>query len=105
MDKLKFNDFGLISIVSCGYVVNRAKMTAFKVPIANGDTIKMLKNRSGELRWYCNDIEIAVADLGPSKDDNLYPMIGLGHLCDEVELIAGKYGGHEKDHEGYRREL
>ena len=60
-------------------------MSTFKGKIVSGDTIKMTMNQTtGELRWHCNEIEIAVADLGQLKHQKLYPIIGLGHFCDEV---------------------
>ena len=43
-----------------------------------------MNQTTGELRWHCNEIEIAVADLGQLKHQKLYPIIGLGHFCDEV---------------------
>ena len=45
-----------------------------------------LNRNQGDIRWYCNDIEVAVATLDHFKHENLYPMIGLGHMFDEVEL-------------------
>ena len=68
-------------------MINKAKMNTFNGKISLGDTISMKLNRNqGDIRWYCNDIEVAVATLDHFKHENLYPMIGLGHMFDEVEL-------------------
>lgn len=49
------------------------------------DTVKMLVNKSqGLVRWFCNDIEIAVADMGYLSKEEIYPIIGLGNFNDEV---------------------
>lgn len=53
--------------------------------IKNTDVIKMLVNKSQALvRWFCNDIEVAVADMGSLSKEEIYPMIGLGYFNDEV---------------------
>ena len=52
INQIKFNDFRLVSINSCGYVINKAKMLTFKSKISIGDTIKMTVDRNkGYVRW------------------------------------------------------
>ena len=91
MDNIPFNDLNLISINSCGYLINRGRMSTFSGKIKSGDTLRMLINRSlGEVRWYCNDMELAAAEMGPLKQNLLYPFLGLGNFLDEVELLHSK---------------
>ena len=52
-----FNDMNMITINSCGYVVNSGKMTTFNAKIKSGDTLKMVVNTiEGSIRWSCNSI-------------------------------------------------
>jgi len=56
--------------------------------VKSGDELTMLVSTStGELRWFCNNIEIAYADLGSLTKEDIFPFVGLGNFCDEVELL------------------
>jgi hypothetical protein len=55
----------MLTINSCGYLVNQGLMTSISGKIKSGDNLRMVVGTStGEIRWYCNDVEIAGADLG-----------------------------------------
>ena len=83
LDSVPFNDQSLISINSCGYVVNRGKMSVFPGRVRIDDVVKMIVSISSEeVRWFCNDIELARAELGSLKKETMYPLIGLGNFCD-----------------------
>jgi hypothetical protein len=63
---IKFNDLSTISINSCGYVVNKGVMSPFAGRMKTGDVVRMVVSPSiGDVRWFCNDIEVAVAEMGP----------------------------------------
>jgi len=65
INNLPFNDISIISLNSCGYLVNRGIMTMTNSNIKSGDVIKMLVDRSaGEVRWSVNDIEVCLAEIG-----------------------------------------
>jgi hypothetical protein len=56
--------------------------------IKSNDVVKMLVNKSqGLVRWFCNDIEVAVADMGSLNKDEIYPIVGLGYFNDEIEIL------------------
>ena len=58
-------------------------MSTFSGRIRSGDFVKMVVSLPiGEIRWYCNDIELAVVDCGQLKNEEVYPLIGLGNFCD-----------------------
>jgi hypothetical protein len=70
LEHTSFNDPNLISINSCGYVFNRSLMSTFSGRIKSGDVVKMLVSLPvGEIRWYCNDMELAVVDVGVFKNE------------------------------------
>lgn len=80
-----FNDINLISLNSCGFIINRGIINMSNGKIKNGDIIKVVIDTfKGFIRWYCNDIEVALADLGIMKLEKLFPFIGLGYFSDEV---------------------
>ena len=76
----------MVCLNSCGYVINRGAMTLNSIAkIKSSDVIKMFVNKSQALvRWFCNDIEVAVADMGSMSKEEIYPIIGLGYFNDEV---------------------
>lgn len=56
----------MICLNSCGYVINRGAMIHTTAKIKSGDIIKMQMNlNQGVITWFCNDIEVAVADMCP----------------------------------------
>lgn len=84
-----FNDPNLVCINSCGYIINQgAMMFSPLAKIKSGDAVKMIVNKSqGIIRWFCNDIEIATADMGYFRHESIYPIIGLGCFGDEIEVL------------------
>jgi hypothetical protein len=85
LESTTFNDQAMISINSCGYVTNRGGMVMTSARIKQGDIIKMLVNLSqGVITWSCNDVQVAVADMGPLNKEDVFPFIGLGYFGDEV---------------------
>jgi hypothetical protein len=42
----------------------------------------------GEIRWFANDMELFVVDVGRTDKEELFPLIGLGNMCDEVDLVV-----------------
>lgn len=62
-------------------MLNNAKVKA-------GDTLKLQVNISqGRVSWFCNDVEVGVADMGPLSKEEVYVVIGLGFFGDEVEIL------------------
>lgn len=53
-----------------------------------GDIIKLQVNLSqGRVSWFCNDVEVGVADMGALNKEEVYVVIGLGFFGDEVEVL------------------
>jgi len=70
IENLPFNDKNLISLNSCGYVINRGAMVPFGWKIKSGDQLDMLVCTStNEIKWVCNNIELAHAELGSLRDE------------------------------------
>lgn len=85
LDSTAFNDQSMISFNSCGYVTNRGAMVMTNARVKQGDTIKMLVNLSqGVITWFCNDIGVAMADMGALNKEEVFAVIGLGYFGDEV---------------------
>lgn len=83
LDKAAFNDKNMIVINSCGYVINKGLMTYHGFKLNNGDLVKICVNTSlGEVKWWSNGVEIAAAELGYFKNEDVYPVIGLGYVLD-----------------------
>lgn len=60
-----FNDPALLSLNSCGYLTNRGAIVMTPARVRPGDTLKMSVNLSqGLVEWFCNDVGVAVADMG-----------------------------------------
>lgn len=88
-EKTTFNDASMITLNSCGYITNRGAMTLFNyAKMKAGDTVKLQVNMSqGRVFWYCNDVEVGTADMGPLNKEEVYVVIGLGFFGDEVEIL------------------
>jgi hypothetical protein len=55
MNKAAFNDINLVSLSSCGYVINKGVMIPTHARLINGQTIKvMVDTYSGVIKWYCD---------------------------------------------------
>lgn len=51
--------------------------------IKSKDIVKMVVNLSqGIIQWFCNDIEVAVTDMGSMNKEQVFPMVGLGFFGD-----------------------
>lgn len=70
LQNLSFNDKNLISLNSCGYVINRGAMVSYSWKIKPGDQLSMLVCTStNEIKWICNNIEMAHAELGSMRHE------------------------------------
>ena len=57
LELASFNDSNIVSINSCGYLVNRGLMSTFNGKIKSGDIVRMIVSLPmGEIRWFCNDM-------------------------------------------------
>lgn len=78
-----FNDSNITSINSCGYAFNRGLMSTFSGRIRSGTMVKMIVSLPlGEVRWFANDMELFVVNLGQTDKEDIFPLIGLGNMCD-----------------------
>jgi hypothetical protein len=77
--------------------------------IKPGDTLKLQVNLSqGVVAWFCNDVEVAVADMGPLNKEEVFVLIGLGYFGDEVEVLQSEPSKRSVDvvvHDTYAKEL
>lgn len=98
----------MITLNSCGYLTNRGAMLMLNNKVKDGDILKLQVNLSqGRVCWFCNDVEVGVADMGPLNKEEVYVVIGLGFYGDEVEILESEMPKKTQEiaHETYTKEL
>ena len=72
-------------------MTNRGAMHMSNAKIKGKDIVKMVVNLSqGIIQWFCNDIEMATADMGSMNKEEVFPMVGLGFFGDELEVLQAE---------------